>query len=176
MPHEPVPPEKREFARRMRRTPTEAEERLWQELRGRRLDGIKVRRQVPFDPYVADFLCADAMLVIEVDGSQHGGSVQDERRTRSSMRRDTACFGSGTTRWCGRWTRCALPSSLMCGTRACSPGDRARRPFSPCGRRCRRRRRMRGAARSARVRKGRSQRLLLRFVSTSNRFHTVNFF
>ena len=82
MPHEPVPPEKREFARRMRRTPTEAEERLWQELRGRRLDGIKVRRQVPFDPYVADFLCAEAMLVIEVDGSQHGGATLDEGRTR----------------------------------------------------------------------------------------------
>ena len=82
MPHEPVPPEKREFARRMRRKSTEAEERLWQELRGRRLDGIKVRRQVPFDPYVADFLCAEAMLVIEVDGSQHGGSARDGTRTR----------------------------------------------------------------------------------------------
>ena len=82
MPHEPVPPEKREFARRMRRMSTEAEDRLWQELRGRRLDGIKVRRQVPFDPYVADFLCAEAMLVIEVDGSQHGGATRDERRTR----------------------------------------------------------------------------------------------
>ena len=82
MPHEPVPPEKRQFARRMRRQPTEAEEQLWQELRGRRLDGIKVRRQVPFDPYVADFLCAEAMLVIEVDGGQHGGSTRDERRTR----------------------------------------------------------------------------------------------
>jgi very-short-patch-repair endonuclease len=82
MPHEPVLPEKRQFARRMRRQPTEAEDRLWRELRGRRLDGIKVRRQVPFDPYVADFLCAEAMLVIEVDGGQHGGSERDERRTR----------------------------------------------------------------------------------------------
>jgi len=82
MPHEPVLPEKRQFARRLRRQPTEAEERLWRELRGRRLDGIKVRRQVPIDPYVADFLCAEAMLVIEVDGGQHGGSARDERRTR----------------------------------------------------------------------------------------------
>ena len=82
MPHEPVMPEKRQLARRMRRQPTEAEERLWRVLRGRRLDGIKVRRQAPFDPYVADFLCAEAMLVIEVDGGQHGGSARDERRTR----------------------------------------------------------------------------------------------
>jgi very-short-patch-repair endonuclease len=81
MPHEPVLPDKRAFARRMRRKPTEAEERLWEEVRGRRLDGIKFRRQVPFDPYTADFLCAEAMLVVEVDGSQHGGSVRDEVRT-----------------------------------------------------------------------------------------------
>lgn len=47
-----------------------------------RLDGIKVRRQVPLDPHVADFLCAEALLVIEVDGGQHGGSERDERRTR----------------------------------------------------------------------------------------------
>jgi len=82
MPHEPVPLEKRKFARRMRRQPTEAEERLWAEVRDRRLDGIKFRRQVPFTPYTADFLCAEAMLIVEVDGSQHGGLVSDEARTR----------------------------------------------------------------------------------------------
>ena len=47
MPHQPVTPAKRNFARSMRREPTEAEDRLWQELRGRRLDKIKFRRQVP---------------------------------------------------------------------------------------------------------------------------------
>jgi very-short-patch-repair endonuclease len=65
----------------MRREPTEAEVRLWEELRDRRLDGIKFRRQVVFDPFTADFLCAKAKLVIEVDGSQHGDSISDQRRT-----------------------------------------------------------------------------------------------
>ena len=71
MPHQPVPEEKRRFARHLRREITEAEDRLWQELRGRRLDGIKFRRQVPVGRYVADFLCAEATLIVEVDGSQH---------------------------------------------------------------------------------------------------------
>ena len=47
MPHNPVPRRKRDFAKAMRHEPTEAEERLWEELRGRRLAGIKFRRQVP---------------------------------------------------------------------------------------------------------------------------------
>jgi len=81
MPHQSVPPAKRAFARAMRREATEAEDRLWQELRGRRLNGIKFRRQVPVGRFVADFLCADAMLIIEVDGSQHADSANDVNRT-----------------------------------------------------------------------------------------------
>ncbi|MCO5164362.1 MAG: endonuclease domain-containing protein [Mesorhizobium sp.] len=82
MPHEPVPLSKREFARSQRREPTDAEDRLWEELRDRRLDGAKFRRQVPVPPYTADFLCARAKLVVEVDGGQHGESVSDPARTR----------------------------------------------------------------------------------------------
>ena len=81
MPHAAVPPDKRRFARSLRRDMTEAEARLWHELRDRRLMGLKFRRQVPIPPYVADFLCAEAMLVVEIDGSQHGGSVSDAART-----------------------------------------------------------------------------------------------
>ncbi|MDG4899266.1 MULTISPECIES: DUF559 domain-containing protein [unclassified Mesorhizobium] len=80
MPHQPVAPTKRDFARRMRRESTEAEDRLWQELRGRRLDKIKFRRQVPVGRFVADFVCAEARLVIEIDGSQHAGSPHDQKR------------------------------------------------------------------------------------------------
>ena len=47
MPHRPVPPKNRRFARAMRREMTEAEEKLWSELRSRRLDRIKFRRQAP---------------------------------------------------------------------------------------------------------------------------------
>ncbi len=59
---------------------TEAEDRLWEELRGRRLDRLKFRRQVPVGAYVADFLCADAMLIVEVDGSHHADSKHDRQR------------------------------------------------------------------------------------------------
>ncbi|MGB3500138.1 MAG: DUF559 domain-containing protein [Mesorhizobium sp.] len=82
MPHILVPPEKRSFARSMRREPTDVEAKLWEELRARRLDRIKFRRQVPIPPYIADFLCSEAMLIVEVDGGQHGESVSDEVRTK----------------------------------------------------------------------------------------------
>lgn len=60
--------------------PTEAEDRLWQELRGRRLDRTKFRRQVPIGNYIADFLCPDAKLVVEIDGGQHAESDYDRTR------------------------------------------------------------------------------------------------
>jgi len=80
MPHQPVTEAKRSFARKLRHEMTEAEARLWHELRGRRLDGIKFRRQVPVGSYVADFLCADAMLIVEIDGSQHAEAERDRIR------------------------------------------------------------------------------------------------
>ncbi len=64
----------------MRRGPTDAENRLWQELRGRRLDNIKFRRQVPVGKYVADFLCAESRLIVEIDGSQRAESRHDQQR------------------------------------------------------------------------------------------------
>ena len=65
----------------MRRDPTEAEDLLWGALRGRRLDRIKFRRQVPVGAYIADFVCAEAMLIVEIDGSQHGDSHYDDERS-----------------------------------------------------------------------------------------------
>ena len=61
---------------------TDAEARLWMRLRGEQIDGLRFRRQVPMGPYVVDFACFKARLVIEVDGGQHAGRVeQDNRRT-----------------------------------------------------------------------------------------------
>ena len=69
-------------ARRLRRNATDAERKLWHLLRDRRLGGIKFRRQHPRGPYTLDFYCAEAALVIEVDGSQHAERVEhDARRT-----------------------------------------------------------------------------------------------
>ena len=50
---------------------TEAEKRLWQILRGRRLRGYRFRKQVPLEKYVVDFLCHEARLIVELDGGQH---------------------------------------------------------------------------------------------------------
>src|SRR4051794_10838158 len=70
-------------ARRLRRDSTDAERTLWLRLRDRRLEGWKFRRQVSIDPYIVDFLCLDAKLVIEVDGGQHDENrAKDEVRTR----------------------------------------------------------------------------------------------
>lgn len=69
-------------ARALRGQPTQAEHRLWRHLRNRALDGQKFVRQYAIGPYVTDFACRDAMLVIEVDGGQHAGSAHDAIRTR----------------------------------------------------------------------------------------------
>ncbi len=69
MPHQPVAPKNRHFARSMRKEPTKAEDKLWQELRDRRLDKLKFRRQVPIGNYIVDFLCLEAKLIVEIDGS-----------------------------------------------------------------------------------------------------------
>ena len=61
---------------------TDAERKLWFALRDRRFAGFKFRRQVPIDRFVADFVCFEARLIIEVDGGQHAGSLQDRWRDR----------------------------------------------------------------------------------------------
>ena len=72
-----------ENARAMRQAATEAEKRLWSILRRRQIDGCRFRRQVPIDPYIADFVCFSHRLIIEVDGGQHARqSERDRRRTR----------------------------------------------------------------------------------------------
>jgi very-short-patch-repair endonuclease len=58
---------------------TDAENRLWYHLRNRRLAGFKFVRQLPVAGYYADFACREAMLIIEADGGQHGGT-HDRRR------------------------------------------------------------------------------------------------
>lgn len=67
-------------ARDLRANMTDAERRLWQGLRGRQLGGYKFRRQIPIGPYIVDFACLEARLVIEVDGGQHLGSAEDQAR------------------------------------------------------------------------------------------------
>jgi very-short-patch-repair endonuclease len=71
-----------EIARRLRRAMTDAERKLWRALRDRQIDKAKFRRQVPIGPYVADFLCFETRIVVEVDGGQHAESTRDRVRDR----------------------------------------------------------------------------------------------
>jgi very-short-patch-repair endonuclease len=67
-------------ARQMRADPTTPEAILWRSLRDRQLAGAKFRRQVPLRGYILDFVCFEAKLIIEVDGSQHSDSAHDLHR------------------------------------------------------------------------------------------------
>jgi very-short-patch-repair endonuclease len=76
---------RRRTARRLRAGATDAEATLWRHLRKLETEGTHFRRQVPIGPYVADFACMAARLIIEVDGSQHGADdnkARDAARTR----------------------------------------------------------------------------------------------
>ena len=71
-------------ARALRRNQTAAELKLWTGLRGHRLGGYKFTRQTPVGPYIADFLCFEKKLIVEVDGAIHGDAHEieyDAKRT-----------------------------------------------------------------------------------------------
>ena len=62
---------------------TDAERALWQRLRFRQVLDCRFRRQRPLGQFIADFVCLERMLVIEVDGGQHAEMLeQDAKRTR----------------------------------------------------------------------------------------------
>jgi very-short-patch-repair endonuclease len=64
---------------------TDAECRLWAILRSTQAGGLRFRRQQPIGPYIVDFFCSAAKLVIELDGDQHGADrkvLYDEVRTQ----------------------------------------------------------------------------------------------
>lgn len=72
--------QKRDFARQLRSRMTDAELRLWRELKRKQIGGMRFRRQCPIGPYIVDFVCLSAGVVIEIDGGQHAESVSDAVR------------------------------------------------------------------------------------------------
>jgi very-short-patch-repair endonuclease len=64
-----------QLARHFRKAQTRHEKRLWWHLRDRKLSGLKFRRQVPIGDRIVDFLCAEAHLAIELDGSGHARHI-----------------------------------------------------------------------------------------------------
>ncbi|UOR03564.1 endonuclease domain-containing protein [Hymenobacter aerilatus] len=67
----------KDYARTNRQQPTEAEDHLWQELRNYKL-GARFRRQHAIQQFIVDFVCLEAWLIIEVDGSVHADASQAE--------------------------------------------------------------------------------------------------
>jgi very-short-patch-repair endonuclease len=72
----PIPGYVYDLCRRLRENGTPAERILWEAIRDRRLAGFKFRRQHPVGRFIADFYCAQARLVVELDGSGHGETGQ----------------------------------------------------------------------------------------------------
>src|SRR5262249_43192242 len=71
-------------ARELRQEMTPTERRLWGQLRGRRFAGFKFRRQTPIAGYIADFYCAKARLILELNGESHlGREVADDNRRQA---------------------------------------------------------------------------------------------
>jgi very-short-patch-repair endonuclease len=71
-------------ARDLRHNETLAEKRLWEQLRNRNLEGFKFVRQAPVGPFIADFLCREKKLIVELDGWTHSTDEEvnhDARRT-----------------------------------------------------------------------------------------------
>ncbi len=69
-------------ARRLRGNSTDAETKLWNRLRSRSINGHKFVRQEPIGSYIADFVCRERRLIIEVDGGQHATDNRDAVRDR----------------------------------------------------------------------------------------------
>jgi very-short-patch-repair endonuclease len=73
------------IARRLRKAMTPAEKALWFALRKLPLEGTHFRRQAPMGPFIADFVCHSAKLIIELDGGAHRAAdvaLRDVERQR----------------------------------------------------------------------------------------------
>jgi very-short-patch-repair endonuclease len=113
--HEQVNPELRRRARELRQHMTPEERIVWQELRGNRL-GVHFRRQQPLAPYIVDFYCHQARLVVEIDGSPHR-QQQGYDQVRDSY---LARFGIRVLRVATHAVRNELPS-VICAIRDALP-------------------------------------------------------
>ena len=84
---QPYPRKQRIFARRLRRSQTDAEGKLWSKLRDRQVCHAKFRRQHPIGPFVTDFCYVESALAIELDGGQHGTQAQADQRRSAYLER-----------------------------------------------------------------------------------------
>ncbi len=74
----------KELAKKQKENPTEAEVFLWQNLKSKNLSGYKFRQQHIIDQFIADFVCLEKQLIVEVDGGYHTLPevvISDKQRT-----------------------------------------------------------------------------------------------
>lgn len=76
-------------AKALRQNMTEAEQKLWYFLRGKRFMGIKFKRQKPIGPYIVDFVAVNHKVIVELDGSQH----QDQQNYDAQRTADLESLG-----------------------------------------------------------------------------------
>lgn len=69
-----------EVARKLRKSMTKEENRLWYFLRAGRLERYKFRRQEPIGNYIVDYVCFEKKMIVECDGGHHLKSDNDQRR------------------------------------------------------------------------------------------------
>lgn len=104
------------FARKLRQSSGLAERKVWELLRGSRLDGHRFRRQHPEGHYIADFASARLRLIIELDGSIH---ERDEVALNDRLRQDNleasgwTFFASAMNTPCPLRKTLQTPSGLM---------------------------------------------------------------
>ena len=78
----------KKYSRRLRNEMTDAEKKLWLEVRGKQLKGFQFYRQKPIGNFIVDFYCPKANLVLELDGGQHYSEQgQTEDRSRDDFLR-----------------------------------------------------------------------------------------
>ena len=116
-------------ARRLRKSPTRAEEFFWSLVRDRALDGLRFRRQVPIGSYVVDFACLSARLIIEADGGVHALRTFDDAKRDAWLRsQGFEVLRFPNAEILGR------PNDVLAAVRRAvgkPPSERLRRPPSP---------------------------------------------
>jgi very-short-patch-repair endonuclease len=76
------------LAQTLRKTPTDAEQHLWNHLRNKQLFDLKFRRQQPMGHYIVDFVCFQKRIIIEVDGGQHAENKRKDTQRDSWLRQN----------------------------------------------------------------------------------------
>ena len=67
-------------ARKLRRSTTDVERKLWHRIRDKQIEGFRFRRQRPVGRFIVDFICLDARLIVELDGGQHAENVAHDKK------------------------------------------------------------------------------------------------